>query len=575
MKRTRWIVLLAWTFSAIAAGDVVFTKDGREIEGQVTQADGIVTVTTPEGGTIEIPKEDVLGIAVEPPEKQEADLPPDYNPPVTDDLPDTPPDMNPAIDTDSQAPRIITPPTVSLDLDKITRPEPIAFRYMRLIAEATPDEAVELDRTLQIWQGHCHDRLRKIGTDWVKPDVYGEKRETFTELMDNATEIAQELAQVDDDDEDADDTRARLTRQHEAAMLRAANMWADPEIGRFLKAVAYYQAGDYDNAADEFNYLRRAYPLITAYHQGYGLAAMEVPGDELDALAAFINALSLEPDSQPMLNNLLAGIDNVPGHEARSDVFQQALEMRNTYRQSALDARRPQQLSWAMPTSRAWLCRNDSLPMPPCDRIVYRQGWAIPVAQDTLLIDRAVVRDAERVFIQIDDDTLVPATALSTNSLKQYLPTMAMVQTQEATFTPVPVAAEPDYDTGRGVTFTGVGLYVEMGTEERSVQSLISEMDEKWPADIVDTVSAGEGSTAVFDLEDQLVGFLMGKTDYLEDGGGDGKFVPLSQPLRNSLLRIARTKPSTKRSLREAIEPVSAEGTGFHVYAISTETFEN
>ncbi len=577
MKQTRWIVFLMLVLSAGAAGDIVFTTDGREIEGEVTQADGVVTINTPEGQTIEVAEDDVIHIVVQrsnQPRNGSGDLPPDYNPPTVDNLPDEDPTSDPIIDGGSTAPRVITPPVVSFDLDKITRPDVIAFKYMRLIVEAPPAEAVELDQTLQIWQGRSHDQLRRIGTDWIRPDVFITKRENFTELLNDASDFARELSQVRDDDEDADTTRARLTRQLESAMLKAANSWADPEIRRFLRAVAHYQAGNYDNAADDFDYLRRAYPMVTAYHQGYGLATMEIPGQELEALAAFINALSLEPDSSAMLSNLLAGIENVPGHQVTSDVFQQARDIKETYHDAAIDSRRPQQLSWAMPTERAWLSRTSSLPVPPCDRIVYRQGWAIPVTKDLLLIDREVVRDAARVFIRLSDEALVPGTVMTNNSLRTYLPTMAMIRTREATFTPVALAAEPDYQPGNGVSFIGVGLYVEMGTDERSVQTTVLEINEKRPSAILDSLSAGEGATAVFDLQDQLVGFIEGKTDYLEDDGGDGEFIPISQPLANSLLNLAQARSSNStRSLRKTIDPIAAEGLGFHVFAIATETF--
>jgi tetratricopeptide (TPR) repeat protein len=577
MKQIRWIVFLLLALPAIAGADVVFTSDGREIAGQVTEADGVVTITQANGDVTEVPEDEVIYIVRRDEDggNGSTDLPTDYAPPVMDELDNDEPTSEPAVDTSDESPRVITPPAVRFRLEDITRPDVIAFMYMRRIADAHGDNLVELDQTLQIWQGRAHDQARKVGNDWVTPNVFAARRENFEDLLDDATTLARELARIDDDDEDAEDTRAQLQRQLAAALLRAANSWADPEIRRFLQAVAYYQAEDYRSAARLFEQLRRDYPMVTAYHQGYGLSATMVSGQELDALSAFINALELEPESAAMLANLQEGLDNVPGSQTRDEIFQEALAVRERYRDSALETRPPANLTWVMPTSRGWLCRSGVLPLPSCDRIVYRQGWAIPVAADTLLVDREVTRDAGRVFIRIDEDTVVPAEVLRSNSLQSQLPMMAMIRTREAVFTPLQAIAEPNCSVGDGASFTALGLYTEMGTDPRHVATVVAEVLDGRPTVLMDALAAGESATAVTDSQGRLLGFLEGKTDYLATDGGEDAFIPISPDLGRQLVSLAqRRRNDSSRSIREPIEPIAVQGGGFQIFAIATETFD-
>ena len=331
---------------------------------------------------------------------------------------------------------------------------------------------------------------------------------------------------------------------------------------------------------------------------------MAMPDRELDALAAFLDELRLDPDNKLALLRVTDAMENVPGARIRDALFAQAEEMVAQYPESAFRAKR--KLVWHMPGEKTWSTRTGTLPVPLYDRLVYRQGVAVPVGSHTLLVDREVLRDALEVFILLDDGTIVPAAAVSQHS-SDGEPPLAVVRTNEATFQAVAVSEDAQFNAGSAVATYGLSIFPEMGTTPRRIVGKITavparpdETNEDDEADDDDGDEAddddgdggdtddeenvialevsialvpGESASPVLTGDKRLVGFLAGRTNFRRDNGGEDELIPFTDiaPL------VEEARKSSSRSsgrIKRQFEPIATEATTFVVYCISSETLD-
>jgi len=585
------LVVAAW--ACLAPGDIVYIRGGGRHEGTVRREGETVFVEIDDGEVVEIPADQVLYIST----SSLADLPDEAAdngetaPPADDGTGETgdelvaPPPAPPASADDFTGG--ITPAAQTFSMDEATRPESIAFILMRQAAAAeTPRQAREIARQVQQWQAAAHDRQRRVGGQWLRPGDFTRSRQRFGELLVEARKTAKELADVDDDDQDADEKRADLRGALNTKLLRVAGVWIDDDIRMFLTGIAHYQTESYSLAIQAFERCRNAHPIVSAYQQGHGLALMKMPDRELDALAAFLDELRLDPDNKLALLRVADAMENVPGTRIRDAWFTQAEEMVAQYPESAFRIKR--KLVWHMPGEKDWSTKTGSLPVPLYDRLVYRQGIAVPIGSHTLLLDKEVLRDALAVFVLLDDGTIVPATILSQRSSDGVVP-LALVRTNEATFQAVAVSEDAQFHTGSAVATYGLSIFPEMGTAPRRIVGKITAVPPE-PADDDDgdddaaeglegaieldiALAPGESASPVLTGDKRLVGFLAGRTNFRRDNGGEDELIPFTDIV--PLVEEARKSSSRSSSrIKRQFEPIATEATTFVVYCISSETLD-
>ena len=593
--RSLLCLLLVAAWACLAPGDIVYTRGGGRHEGTVRREGETVFVETDAGEVVEIPADQVLYISTSsladlpegPADDGETSPPADDGTGGTGDEPVAPPPAPPVSADDFTGG--IAPAAQAFSIDEATRPESIAFILMRQTAAAeTPRQAREIARQVQQWQAAAHDRQRRVGGKWMRPGDFTRSRQRFGELLADARQTARELADVDDDDQGADKKRADLRSALNAKLLRAAGVWIDDDIRMFLTGIAHYQTESYSLAIQAFERCRNAHPIVSAYQQGYGLALMEMPDRELDALAAFLDELRLDPDNKLALLRVTDAIENVPGARIKDALFAQAEETVAQYPESAFRAKR--KLVWHMPGEKDWSTKTGTLPVPFYDRLVYRQGVAVPIGSHTLLLDKEVLYDALEVFVLLDDGTIVPAAVVSQRSSEGEAP-LALIRTNEATFQPVAVSEDARFNAGSAVASYGLSIFPEMGTAPRRIVGKITAVPPRptEPAEDDDDDNAAEGVEGAIELDialapgesaspvltgdKRLVGFLAGRTNFRRDNGGEDELIPFTDIA--PLVEEARKASSRSSSrIKRQFEPIATEATTFVVYCISSETLD-
>ncbi|HDZ19879.1 hypothetical protein LCGC14_0315560 [marine sediment metagenome] len=565
-----WFVLIAILAGTLTA-DIVYTKDGRKIQGAVSHEADTVIIKT-DDGVVVIPADQVVHIAVET-----VDEPVD-EPAETTPKPPPPPPAPPEGDAAAAA------AAKRFSQDKATRPESIVFMLMRRLA-ATPrgGDVSELRRRVKIWQAKAHDRERRIGGKWLRPGDVTIRRQKFYKEMETLTELSRDLAAVKDkhtdtdkDRKKAEKKRARLRSQIATAMRKTAETWPDEEIRNFLRGIAYYQVKNYASAAKAFERARKSNPLVAAYHQGEGLALVMVEGRELDGVAALVKELHLRRDKPEVARRLSEALKKVPGSKTHENVFKDARALVNSYPDNWLRApRRSRRMTWQMPGRAGWPSRDNKLPEPPYDRLVVRQAIGIPVDESVLLVDREVVEDALEVFVQIDAETLVPAQVGKSRRQPPRGQTrkLALVTVGDHTFTPVAISADAVFKAGDAVKAFGLGVFPEMGTTVRPLETDLTEVRGKLVPRT--RLVAGESASAVLTDDRRLVGVLAGRTDAAAKRGGRGNFIPL-KALKTLLSKRsdARYRSSFGARARREVTPTPAPGTHFVVLAVFGEKLD-
>ncbi len=579
MHKSLLIVLLA-TWIAPAAADIVYMRDGSRHEGEVRQEGEVVFVETADG-VVELPAEEVVYISVvAPPIPEPEDLPADGGAPpvpgpgaadppaITMAAPPAPPPLASALVGGT------VPPARTFSVAEATRPESMVFVLMRqLVTTETSLQQRTLEREIEQWQAAAHDRQRRVRGEWLTPGDFTRSRQRYEVLLAEAAEIASELRQIRGTDPMADAERANVRRRLGTRLIRACSIWADDDIRMLLIGITHYQTESYALAAAAFDRCRQDHPLLSAYQQGYGMALMEIRGRELDALQACLAQLTLHPDNPLALLRVTEAMENVPGMQTNNDVFVRAEEAISLYPESAFRGHSQRYIAWDMPGRTGWSTRAGTLPVPPYDRLVYRQGVAVPISADTLMVDREVVRDALEVYILINEETLVPASVVSSRrSSSSSTSPMALVRTAGAEFQPVAASEDAQFDVGAAVVSYGLSIFPEMGTQPRQILTRIAAVPEDGPIQLEAALAAGESAAPLLTGDERLVGFLAGRTNFRRDQGGQDVLIPVAE-LAPLIERAQRRRRSSSSPSRGTVS-IAAEGTTFVVYCISSEMLD-
>ncbi|RPI61673.1 MAG: hypothetical protein EHM48_05260 [Planctomycetaceae bacterium] len=538
MKKLITILFLGMFLCQPAMADSVYLRDGRKLEGKVTKSGDNVIIET-SGGKETVSAADVIYIAP--------------------DAGDTPTSGSAGAVTPS-----VDGPT-AVGVDQVTRPETMVFQFMRKLTTAIPgDESLALRKQLETWRAAVHDRKRKVGSNWLAPKDFISRRAAYDENNKELQDVIKKIKPA----------VAGTPRDMGPAWLKmrqTAMLWNDPVIRNFLMAITDYQSGNYQQSYTLFRQLHADEPAFAAFAQGEAVALCEL-GDGLKALTPAMEFIKMRPDAPEALALLRRAIQKTSGAEAKNPLFLAAKELSEKYGElPASTSTQNKMPNWLMPGK--WTFKDETLPMPPVDRYTVRQAVAVAVTGDTLLVDSAALVDATEIMVRIDKNTVVPAVVrkLSTTTKTGPMPALTLLTVPGYVFAP---ATRDEFAelNDKDATISSLGIFEEMGSRIRQTSDTLQVADSQ--VKVSGKLLPGEGAAPIL-AEDQLAGFLAGKTDPAADDGGTDQLIPLAQI--NQMIRLAAKTSSGSGStkLKRTGGPQTAEGKTFIVYAVSGEKFED
>lgn len=476
-------------------------------------------------------------------------------------------------------------PVVPMTISQASMPESVAFFYMRELQTVPASRVAEIREEVQQWRGFVHDRLRKVGNQWARPDAFKHKRDVFTKYM---LEASQELKPTKTDGEKRSAPKTEAEKRSAAAkagvkVMQAALAWEDPVMRDYLVALATLRAGNAQRAQTAAADCVKVAPFVPAFQELHGMTLL-ASDKPMEAVVALTNAARLRSDRET-LALLKQSLDKVPGNEITDSRYKagQAILTQMTSSSSSFASSSSVDLLKVTPplpgksaSSYSLLGGNmgSLLPTPAFDRLTYRQGVGLPVTKNGLLVDAATLEGAVDIFVRIDSDTYVPAKVkkLSVSS-KAKLPPLALVTVDGYEFTPVDLAKESAIEDGLRVGSFGLGLYVEMGVTPRGVRGRIT-IARDGSITMGSELQPGETTAPVLTNDDKLCGMLLGRTDISVDDGGPAKFLSIKdlQPLFDLLKKPGVSGSGISSSKTVTTRP--AEGKTFTVVTIVPELFD-
>jgi tetratricopeptide (TPR) repeat protein len=541
-----------------AAADTIVLKDGNRYDGRAERRGDKVRIHM-DYGTIEVPADDVDHIIPSAPASRPSTAP---GPPEA-------PAAGGALDTSQ------------FTMADVTRPEPLAFLFMRNLPSTTDaGESYNLRRQIRHFRILAHERQRKVGGQWLTPEVFQRRRRAFADYLRQARELEDDADRVRGDDPADEAERLRLRRQAAGKYRAAAQQWADPLLRRFLLGIAELYAGNPRRAEPLFRACAEEAPQVAGFHQGRALALRELRQYD-DALEAALTALRLRPEAPQAVALVADTMAEMPGAQTQRPPYTTAAEILERYSDVEETVERARDdLRWLMPgLRRRWGVRDEgAMPDLPYDRFDFRQAVGVPVGEQFLLVDETAVEDAEEVFVRLPDGTLLPAEAARMRSgmfgSRGPLPPLRVLSVPGATFTPLEVVEEPP--AGVELTARAVGIYREMGSQPRTFTTQLEQQDDGWTPTV--PLAAGEGAAPLLAPDGKLAGLLAGRTDVAEEGGGPDRLLPPGQiqnVLENTRMRIRSGGYSFgHRRAERTVEPRGVEGRTFLILATFGETFE-
>ncbi len=263
----------------------------------------------------------------------------------------------------------------------------------------------------------------------------------------------------------------------------------------------------------------------------------------------------------------------VPGVQTHTPVFERAKALSSQYKTSTSSSGSFysfKRTRWAIP-GKFKQAKDNTLPIPEYDRFAFRQGAAMAVGRNALLVDTQVVAGADAVYIRIGDSYATAKARRSTFDWKgKGDPPVTILIVTDYNFTPVTVDAEAKFASGDAVFVDAMDLHTEMGGEvRRATGKITSAAAGKIALDVV--LLPGESAAPAVTTDNRMVGFIAARTDVSEPDGGSNRLLGLDV-LSGLALRAAKIKPSSYYSLtRRTVTPKDVKGTVFRVYGVFTE----
>lgn len=449
--------------------------------------------------------------------------------------------------------------------ENLQRPETTAFILMRNLEGTEPGTAsFKLREQINRWRVLAKDKQRKLGTKWLSQDDIARKRIAFITRLREADEKFLEAKRLRGKKEKDQNKRKQIRNAGFLKLQQAAGIWADPKLRGFLRGVAYYQAGKFGKAATAFRKSRTSAPRVAAFSQGHGMTLLEL-NRHMDALEAFIQVCHLRPESQDARNLLKKGVEAAPGSRLRSPTYIKAhklLEQLSDQTRRRTSSRRG--INWLLPGKDA-STRGEGLPTLPYDRLEFMQAVGVPVGKSALLVDSKIVIGASEVFVQIDENTIVPGKVVRLSRSGQTSPVTA-VTVSGYTFTPV--VTDGDLSERQPVMAYGLSALAEMGKKTTKLPGRIT-LKKDGTLDVGIKLAPGEAASPVIGDDNRLVGFLANKADVMVEGGGPDKLITLAD-MEKILKKAAAAKPRRSRRNSTA-KPIAVKGSYFVIHATFVE----
>ncbi|MGB2820020.1 MAG: hypothetical protein WBF17_03505 [Phycisphaerae bacterium] len=546
MRRAAIFLHICVALAAPAFGDIVYMSDGKVHRGEVSR-DGDKVLIKKALATIAVDIKDVHKI-------------------VKSDTPGT---------------RPVDPPiaaTVTLDTpltgpDRYTRPEPHVFLAMRQLA-GTPGgtTAYELRQQIKTWQVRTHDRERKFMNRWIAPRDMERAREEFSARLGKTKDLVTKLRRAGSATAAGRAAQAQYRHSLASHFREAAQVWPDLLMRDFLMAVSHLEGLNYNGSLQTFDKCIAAAPRVAAFRQGKALA-LAGRNQKIEALAACLEVLHLQPDSRDAHNMVKQAMTDTPGELMADPTFVMAKEIMELYEESGSRTYSPRGITWLMP-GRPWTGREFVLLTPPYDRLVFRQAVGVPVGKNALLVDESAVAGALETYVTIRPGVVVPARPQRTSTWgrrKDPAP-LGIVTVGDFDFTPLKADGSAQIAKQQMLTVYGLDLYEEMGGEVRQMSALVEDIEPGGVLRLSRKLAPGETAGPVVTKDGQLVGFLGGKTDAMVDGGGPDRFIPVLE-VADLVKQAGRTRSFSGgySRVKRKVAPKPAQGRFFVVHITAAE----
>ena len=557
-RKTGGLVLLVLCGAIVAASraDVVYLKNGNSYRGTVLSRTETLVIVKVGGKEIKVPAEDVLLVSFDSPDQPESVV---AEPGAADEMPDA----------------LSGLPVRPFTADDATLPDSIVFMLMRDMASSTGLSRQSLAEHVNRWKIAAHDRNRRTGPDWASPEQFAARRAAFAERLKQAQDLAKEARGSEWKDRSSQRMDRRKLLAAIARLNSAAPQWPDPLLREFLMGLVALKAEQYEVAAGRFRNCVQTAPRVPAFRQAYGRAMLELKR-YATALTELTELLRLAPGSPEAMELLEEAMQKTPGGLIKDPAYVEARKLLDEYEARETRGYSRAGETWLMP-GRPWsVSETLLLPTPPYDRLVFRQGVAVPVGESTLIVDARVLEGAEDIFIRLGPETLVAAdrSGSSFGSSGRKKEPLALVRAEGVVFTPLKFERDTPPRAGQPVTLYGLSIYEEMGRAVRQIQTTVGKVGDDGTFEPADGLLAGEAAGPVISTDGRLLTFLAGKTDIEVEDGGKGLAIPPAD-FAKLIPRTSRGKSSYRTygraGRKKSAEPLAVTGRAFVVYATAVE----
>ncbi|MFW5839109.1 MAG: hypothetical protein ACOCZE_00880, partial [Planctomycetota bacterium] len=312
--------------------------------------------------------------------------------------------------------------------------------------------------------------------------------------------------------------------------------------------------------------------------QGRGMAAMG-SDHPVQALEHFMTCLKLQPESTYAVALLRWAVTEVPGTQLQNPQYQKAKTLLETYPQTARPPRPPsnraERITWLLP-GREEKVADWQMPLPFYDRIDTFQALAVPIDDDTLLVDSHAVEQAHEVFVRIAPDVFLPAEPrrrTNYNPDQQPLPDLVSLEVEGVKFQPLKFDKDVLFQPGDDLAVARLSFHAPMQLAPEVHGVRVLRLDESAQPVIELQAQPGDAASPVLAADGRLAGFLAARNQVLADNGGSHRFYGLKH-LEPILRRVGRSSyPTYGRAKRTDVEPIQTERKYFVVYGTFGERF--